>query len=60
LGDEFPNLQVKTTIGDIDLYEWIGNRSVSAGISLYSEGNFLVGAFFSPIRLISLRYAQLN
>jgi alkyl hydroperoxide reductase subunit AhpC len=29
LGDEFPDFSVKTTIGDIQLHDWIGDRSVS-------------------------------
>lgn len=28
LGDEFPNFQLKTTIGDIQLHEWLGDKFV--------------------------------
>jgi hypothetical protein len=60
LGDEFPNFHLKTTIGDIQLHDWIGEGSVLIRISSFSTIYYLVGAFFSLIRLISHRFAQLN
>jgi 1-Cys peroxiredoxin 6 len=32
LGDEFPSFHVKTTLGDIQLHDWIGDRSVSVHV----------------------------
>jgi alkyl hydroperoxide reductase subunit AhpC len=28
LGDEFPNFKLKTTIGEFQLHEWLGNKLV--------------------------------
>lgn len=50
LGDEFPNFHVKTTIGDIELHDWIGDRRVL--LSMYIV-NILYDQFSSWCILFS-------
>jgi alkyl hydroperoxide reductase subunit AhpC len=28
LGDEFPNFKLKTTVGEFELHDWLGNKFV--------------------------------
>ena len=39
LGDEFPNVHLKTTLGDFYLYDWIGQRSVFNFVSSLSSSS---------------------
>jgi alkyl hydroperoxide reductase subunit AhpC len=34
LGDEFPNFKLKTTIGEFEIHEWLGNQLVDLLLNL--------------------------
>jgi len=64
LGDEFPNFALKTTAGDFQLHDWLGERLVILFIlikfNMKNISKFLVGVFYFLIQLIIHQFVQLN